>query len=325
MSEIRHTGRVGLFVIAGLVLIGALMLSFTRGTGLFKPTYELTMQTRSAGGLKVRSAVLMSGVQIGSVKSIDLDSKTRNVIIRLRILQSFPIHSNARFSIEQFGMLGDQFVTVDPGTVEAPALKDGDTVAGVEPFNLQEVARSASDLLKRFDQLSATIGGAIERVNAQVLDTNTLGSLARTIGKFERVSEQTLTVVETVGVVVTNNAPTLMQSLSNLFVFTERMQKLAGELDETVAANRNGLAASLKNVEDASGSLKKLAADAEAGHGVIGGLFRDEQMRNQLSQTVSNASILASNLARYGILYKPKLAKDLNTNAPIYTGKSAFK
>ncbi len=325
MSETRYAGRVGLFVIAGLVLVGALMLSFTRGTGLFKPTYELTMRTRNAGGLKARSAVLMSGVQIGSVKSIDLDPRTRNVVIRLKILRSFPIHGNARFSIEQFGMLGDQFVTVEPGTVEAPELKDGDTVPGVEPFNLQEVARSASDLLKRFDQLSATIGGAIERVNAQVLDTNTLASLSRTIGKFERVSEQTLAVVDTVGVVVTNNAPTLMQSLSNLFVFTERMQKLAGELDETVAANRNGLAASLRNVEDASGSLKKLTADAEAGHGVIGGLFRDEQMRNQLAQTVSNASILASNLARYGILYKPKLAKDLNTNAPIYTGKSAFK
>ncbi len=333
MNESRHAVKVGLFVIAGITLIALLMLNFSRGTGMFTPTYELTVRARNAGGLKPRSSVLMSGVQIGSVKSIDLDQNNRAVVIRLKIKKSFPIHHDAQFSIEQFGMLGDQFVTVDPGSPNAPMLKNGDEVPGVEPFNLQEVARNASDLMKRFDQLSATLGEALQRVNSQILDTNTLNNVSRAIGNFERVSDRTLAVVENVGIIVTNNAPTLMQSMSNLFVFTGKMQKLAGELDETVASNRNGLAVSLKNFEDASGTVKKLAADVDAGRGVVGGLLRDEQMRADLAQTVSNLSVAGSNFNRhgiwYGLFYKPKLpkegAKESGGTAPIYPGKSAFK
>ena len=35
MREKRYAGKVGLFVFAGIVLIGALMLNFSRGVGMF--------------------------------------------------------------------------------------------------------------------------------------------------------------------------------------------------------------------------------------------------------------------------------------------------
>src|SRR5689334_17831257 len=189
MSEKRFAGRVGLFVFIGIVLIGALMLNFSRGVGTFKSKYELAMRTRSVAGLKARSPVFLSGVQIGNVKSVDLDESTKSVIVRLRILKDHPIRKDARFVIEQIGVLGDQFVIIYPGSPEAPFLQDGDEVQGDEPFNLQEVARSTSDLLKRFDQLGATVQEAITRVNRQVLDAQTLSNLSSTIGNFERASD----------------------------------------------------------------------------------------------------------------------------------------
>lgn len=323
MSETRYAGKVGLFIVLGIIVVAALMLNFSRGVGLFKPKYDIKMRARTVAGLKPRAGVFLSGVQIGNVDTIELDPQNKGVIVHLKILKEFPLHTNATFFIEQIGVLGDQFVTIKPGTMETPLLKDGDEVAGSEPFNFQELARSTTDLLKRFDQLGSVVGDAIQRVNNQILDPHTLSNLSLTVENFRTVSDHTLTMVDGVGNIVTNNAPALAQSLSNLMAFTERMQKLAGQLDETVASNRAGLNLSLNNLQDASMSVKRIAADTEAGRGTIGGLLRDDHLRLQITEAVNNLTTLSSNLNRFGLLYKPKPPKD--KAPPVYTGKNPFK
>src|SRR4030095_7990020 len=178
---------------------------------------------------KERTPVLLSGVQIGNVKSVHLDRTNRGAIVYLTILKDFPVRSNARFVIEQQGVLGDQYVTIYPGPGNAPFLNDGDEVTADGPFNLQEVARSTTDLLKRFDQLGATVGEAIERVNKQILDPTTLSNLSGTIGNFRDVSDRTMGLVENVSVIVTNNGPAFTLALSNLHAFSRSLDKLAME------------------------------------------------------------------------------------------------
>ncbi len=322
MSESRFAGKVGLFVVVGIVLIGALMLNFSRGVGTFQSKYEIKMQMRTVAGLKTRSAVLLSGIQIGNVDSVELDEARKNVIVRLKILKRYRLRKDATFMIKQIGVLGDQFVTITPGTAEAPLLKDGDEVPGIEPFDLQEVASSANDLLKRFELLGGVVEEAVRRVNNQILDAQTLSNLSQSIANFRDVSGSAAQMMDNIDSLVTNNTPAITLSLSNLYSFTDRLRKIAVDLDETVATNRNGLNISMHNLEESTASLRKLTADAEAGHGIVGGLLRDEQMRLQVAQTLSNFTMLSSNLNRYGLLYKPKQPK--NTNSPAYSGKWPF-
>lgn len=319
MSEKRYAGKVGLFVAIGLTLIAVLMLNFSRGVGLFKPKYEIKMRMKTVAGLKTRSAVYLSGVQIGNVDSVQLDPANRNVVVTLKILKQYPLRRDARFQVDQIGVLGDQFVTISPGSSDAPLLNDGDEVPGQEPFNFQEVARSATDLLRRFDQLGAVVEEAVRRVNTQVLDTQTLSNLSATVGNFRHASDSASTVVDHLGVLLSNNSPAITLSLSNLYAFTDRLKKIATDLDQTVATNRNGLNASMQNLEESTASLRKLTARAESGEGIVGALLRDDQMRVHLGQTFSNLSVLSSNLNRYGLLYKPKQPK--NSAPPAYTGK----
>lgn len=323
MREKNYAVRVGFFVFVGIVLIAALMLNFSRGVGFFKPKYEIVLRTRSVAGLKTRAAVFLSGVQVGNVKSVELDPKSKGVTVRLTILEQFPLHKDSRFVIEQQGVLGDQFVNITPGSPESGLLKDGDEVAGDEPFNLLEVARSTTDLLKRFDQLGATVGETIARVNRQVLDPQTLSNLSRTIGNFERVSDHTLGVVDNVAGVVSNSGPALSLSLSNLLGFSRKLDELAMKVDETIVTNRLVLNESMKNLRDATASLKQMTANMESGKGLVGALLKDEQLHGHISLTLSNLTVVSSNLARFGILYKPKQPKE--TTPPIYPGKSPFK
>lgn len=323
MNEKKYAGWVGLFVVLGILLIAGLMLTFSRGVGFFKGKYEIVMRARSVAGLKPRSAVFLSGVQIGNVQSVELDQGTKSVLIRLQILQQYPLRKDARFVIEQIGVLGDQFVIIYPGTQEAPLLTNGEEVKGEEPFNLLEVARSTTDLLKRFDQLGASVGQAVDRVNKQVLDAQTLSNLSQTIANFERMSDRTLGLVDNASAIVTNNAPALALTFSNMVSFSRKLEKLAMNLDETINTNRAELNESMKNLRDATASMKQMTADIESGKGLVGGLLKDEQMRLSVSNTFGNLEVLSSNLSRFGLLYKPKERKSAVPSP--YSGKSGLK
>ncbi|MDQ6632138.1 MAG: outer membrane lipid asymmetry maintenance protein MlaD, partial [Verrucomicrobiota bacterium] len=71
MSEKRFEWKVGLFVFIGLVLVAALMLNFSKGLSLFKPTYQLQMKTSTVGGIKKDATVMMSGILVGKVIGAD--------------------------------------------------------------------------------------------------------------------------------------------------------------------------------------------------------------------------------------------------------------
>src|SRR5690242_2327958 len=115
MNKSRLEWKVGLFVFVGLVLLAVLMLKFSKGTTFLRgATYTILLRAANVGGLKVRSQVLMAGVQIGTVSDIRLAPSGTTVTISLRLFSQYAIHKDARFGIEQSGFLGDQYVAIIP-------------------------------------------------------------------------------------------------------------------------------------------------------------------------------------------------------------------
>ncbi len=115
---------VGLMVLMALLagLFMALRVSnFGKLAGLQDgDTYPITASFSDIGGLKPRSKVTMGGVVIGRVASIVLDRETFKAVVTLDIERSFtqiPVDSSA--SILTSGLLGDQYIGLDPGGEQA--------------------------------------------------------------------------------------------------------------------------------------------------------------------------------------------------------------
>ena len=51
MEQKRLETKVGLFVFVGLVLLAVLLIQFSKGTSLFRGTYELRLHASNVGGL----------------------------------------------------------------------------------------------------------------------------------------------------------------------------------------------------------------------------------------------------------------------------------
>jgi len=293
--------KVGLFVAIGLVLLAVLLVQFSKGTSLFRGTYSLRLHAVNVGGLKVKSGVLLSGVQVGTVNQIQLAPDGKSVTIMLKVYKDFPIYHDARFVIEQAGFLGDQFVSVIPTENLPPALTNNADVDCQEPFNLQEVARSAAGFIQRLDETAKKLDAAVTDLRAQVLNAQTLANFSASITNLRVFTEQAIGAVKGINGIVATNGSQVGLAVSNAVYFTTELNRLAGSAQDILATNGDNLTAATKNIEDLTITFKQLAADLQAGKGLAGTVLQNQQLATNVQTIAANLSITASNLNRVGL------------------------
>jgi phospholipid/cholesterol/gamma-HCH transport system substrate-binding protein len=308
----RLEWKVGLFVLISLVLLAVLLIQFSKGMTLFRPTYTILLRSANVSGLKPRSAVLMSGVQVGTVNSIRLDPEGRSVTIELRIYKQFQIFKDARFYIGQSGFLGDQFVAIQPTQNKGGLYTDGDLAHAQPPFDIQEVARSASELLQRIDETAARLNDAVVDVRRYLLNQETLTNLAIAAGNLREASDRAVVTVGDIHQLIQTNTLALSQTGTNLVHFSEQLSQFASGLNDVVSSNSPGVNDAVKNIESSTVVLKNILDDVHAGKGFAGDILKNRELAADMSQIASNLTITTSNLNRlglWGIMWKHKPPK----------------
>lgn len=301
MNQSRLQWKVGLFTLIGLVLLGGLLVEFSKGLTLFRSTYDILLKAESAGSLKLRAQVLMSGVQVGSVSDIQLAPSGKYVTVTLRIYSQYKIYKTAVFAIEQSGFLGDQYVAIIPTNNEGPIFTNGEPATAEAPFNMLELARSATGFVKRIDETAKRLNDTVGDVRKYLLNQETLTNLAVSASNLRLASERAVSMVNSIDELVTTNTPSLAGTGTNLANFSRGLIEFAGRLNNLLETNSPALSRTVQNVEDSSAMLKSAMKDVEAGKGLAGGLLKNQKVVDNLEQISYNLSITTSNLNRLGL------------------------
>ena len=322
MSQSRLEWKVGLFILTSLILMSAVVVKFSKGSAWFAASYDIMMRTKNVGGLVEGASVLMAGVRVGHVAGIDLNPGGSNVTVRLRIRKQYQIHRDADFSIKQAGFLGDRFVSVVPTENAADLLRDHGEVECEEPFDLQEMARSAAGLLQRVDDTAKKLNDAVKRIDRTLFAENTLSNLTASFSNLRRMSERALATLDGIDQFVLTNSHPLSASVSNLVAFSEQLSQTAKEIRQTVSTNRAEVGSIIKNIVSASGEADKLVTGLQAGQGLAGHFLKDEKLEEEFGAAISNLSLLSSNLSRFGLFWKPKVKNTSPTPASPPLGRN---
>ncbi|MHC1770004.1 MAG: MlaD family protein [Verrucomicrobiia bacterium] len=325
MNSSRLEWKVGLFVLISLGLAAALIMKFSKSTSIFVKTYEVRMTTSNVGGITPGATVLMAGVPVGRVESINLDESGTLVTMHVQVESRFRIHQDARFTIEQAGFLGDQYIAVTPTENEAPILQPKDTVHVEEPFNLQEVARSAAGLLRRVDHTAAQLNEAVARIDRTLLSEETLTNMAVAVANFRLASGRVLNTLQGVDNLVQTNSSPFMTAVSNLVSFSDQLDQLTEELQLTIATNRSEITTAIQNVQKGTDHFSKLMEDLQAGKGLAGSVLKDDTMREQFASIINNLNVVSSNLSEHGLLWRPKARRVQPPDTSIYPGKMPMR
>ncbi|MBW1775733.1 MAG: MCE family protein [Deltaproteobacteria bacterium] len=81
----------------------------------------------SVAGLKVGNSVEMLGMEIGRVAEFKMDQENQVAIVELRVKEGIKIYDDAIASIKTAGLIGEKYVSIDPGGADE-LLKPGATI-----------------------------------------------------------------------------------------------------------------------------------------------------------------------------------------------------
>jgi len=119
----------GLFIALGFAALGYLATQTTSLANYRQgASYDVKARFTNIGQLKLRAPVKVAGVRIGSVSDIKLEPDKLDALVTLSIDQHYDkIPDDSAASVFTSGLLGDQYVALNPGG-SPDALKNGDEV-----------------------------------------------------------------------------------------------------------------------------------------------------------------------------------------------------
>jgi ABC-type transporter Mla subunit MlaD len=301
MEKSHLETKVGLFVFIGLALLALLMIQFSKGTSIFRGTYELRLHAVDVGGLKNRAGVLLAGVEVGSVSHITVADDGKSATILLKIYKDYKIYGDAKFEIEQSSLLGDQYVAVLPMQNQAPLLTNGADVNCEAPFSLLEMSRTTSGFMHNLADIATNLDASITDLRRVVLNPETFSNFTASVDNLRVFSSEARGAVGNINGLLTTNSAEFSLAVSNVVFFSQEMIRLAYNAQDVVTTNGPEITAAIKNIESASEALKTLADNLQSGKGLAGTVLVNEPLATNVQVIADNLAVASSNLNRFGL------------------------
>jgi len=103
---------------AAVIAVAALFLSYAyTSTGVGSVSgYEVMAKFNRADGVNVGSDVRLSGIKVGTVSKLALDSMTYNAVVTIALENSVQLPDDSSVRITSEGLLGNQYLSIEPGS-----------------------------------------------------------------------------------------------------------------------------------------------------------------------------------------------------------------
>jgi phospholipid/cholesterol/gamma-HCH transport system substrate-binding protein len=246
--------KVGVFVFAGLAMLGALVVQFGRLGEGFKTYYPLTIRFNDASGLLKGSDVLLGGARIGKVAGGPrLVGEGNGVLVPLKIYDYIKIPDTSKFTVGSSGLLGDRFVNVTmPTGKPTKFLPANSTINGARETGIEDLTREGGALVSDLRGVVQKIDTTVSRLNEEVLSKETTENLKSSVAHL-------------------NDATS---------AFAESAKKLGPVVDKADSA--------MDSTKKAADDLQKVFTSATQGKGLLAALLTNQELANDLRALVSN-------------------------------------
>lgn len=324
MSERSIEVKVGVLILISMGLLAALVLVMSGIS--FERAYSVLVDFDNPGGIQSGAPVRMAGVRIGSVKEIrfmggvvDPQTKRRTVVrVELSLYRKVKssIHDDAVFYVTTQGVLGEQFLAIDPGSPDHPMLPEGIPVKGVDPpridlflakaYELLDTAvngiRNNRELISDIAQSSATLLHGLatvvtehkERIDHIVINLEQLSSEANGLAHDARARvndprlTRTLENVDRIAADVQRESGPLLKDARESMANLNRASALVGDPKEQERYRKalHELTELLGRANAAAADAQVMVAKMKKGEGTIGALVMDEELYDDLQEMV---------------------------------------
>ncbi len=229
--------KVGLFVIVALTIFVVAFLSVAniQLTGEKAPfkTYFAYIGGLDEGGL-VRYGGRKAGI-IRSVRPWADDPTKTEVIFDLRT--DVPINRDSRATIASLNALGQNYLEITPGSIDAPRVEPGGTIASIEALTFTDLINKVARVTDKAVELMGDVQGKLDLVVADADEL--LNNLNALTGEENQENIRKLLangnkLIEDQSPKIDRITTRIDSMLANVEALTDDLRKVAEDADKTV-------------------------------------------------------------------------------------------
>ena len=293
--------KVGAVTLIGIGLLAG-VITFFGAFSFSDDGYKLEIAYPQVGGLMTGNVVRYAGVQVGTVKEIEVNAGNVDVIADIK--RDIKIPQGAVFSLGTDGILGEKFVNIiPPEQLTGQYIQPGSKIVGNSGAGLDEFMDSSSRVLAKVEAIAEALDNVFGDPEVQKSMRDgfiNARDISNNINLFSNVMAN----------VASDNKDNLSLMITQLSQMAERMNATSLQIEQMITETNKGGAGTnfariIENMANASGNVEKATQ-------LLKNVATDPKTEKDLKMTISNVREASERANRMlGILNTAEVRADV--------------
>jgi phospholipid/cholesterol/gamma-HCH transport system substrate-binding protein len=289
-----NTIKLGAFVTAGLLFLILLLYMIGKNRNLFGPSFILKAQFENVQGLVPGNNVRYSGIEVGTVKRINiLNDTVMEVVLVVNDKMKKIIRNNAIVSIGSDGLMGNKVINISPAQIvsgkSAPLVTEGNTLFSRKPVSTDDMLQTLSKTNQDVAVIAVQLKLTVQRINNSTALWKILND--ETLPQNLRMSAVNVQLATARAAAMANDLQLLVSNIKN-----GKGSVGAVLTDTSFAKNLNDAIVKIKGVGDRAdelaNALNAVVADVQQdvhnGKGTVNALLKDSLIVTKINGSLDN-------------------------------------
>ncbi|MBI3582579.1 MAG: MCE family protein [Nitrospinae bacterium] len=264
LSASQKEKVVGLFIIIPIIILLIVFIFIGRTKHFFEEKYKIKAVFKEGEGLKAGIPIILSGIDIGAIKSVQLNEQNQvEAILEIRKVYQNKIRNDSKATVAKAGFIGEQRIKIYPGSVSLPIIPNGGSITVEEGMAMEDMVNRVKPVLenveKTLNKIAEITGNIPSTATSDILGN--IKSITEDIKKGKGTAGAILTERELYNNIneTVKKADTAMQKINDILVKVDNTSSHLPEITQTVRKELppilEDIKVTLKSIKEALGSL----------------------------------------------------------------------
>lgn len=292
-EETKRNIRLGVFVIAGMAFLIVTLYFVGNRQNLFGSTFTIGARFYSVNGLMQGNSVRFAGIDVGTVKSLEIENDSTVYVIMVLDKKVHPfIRQNAVASVGTDGLMGNKLININSAGTGAPLVKEGQELKTRRPLAIDEMGRTLGVTNTNMAQITQNLTDITGRFSNQntfwkvMMDTLVADHIRQAVDNLKDMTVSGKTTLSNL-----NNLSYNLASPKNSVGRIARDTLFYPSFIHTIQQ----LSKTGDSIRQISSDLSVVARNLKQGKGSVGKLLNDTAIAISLNRSINHIDTAAVN------------------------------
>jgi len=288
---ISNESKVGILAAIGIAML-FIGFNYLKGVNVFSKGTDYHVAYNNSGGLLVGDPVIVDGLSVGRVKSIELQDDQTGVDVILNFQETLRIPDDS-YALIRGNLMGEKYVQMIFGT-SANLIPGGGLLRGeIETDLANTISQEFKPITDKVKTMLSSMDTAINVLRG-IFTEEVQSDFAKSMANIKTTLESFNLSAERVNAFIVKEEGDIESIITDVSSFTQTVSESEDEV-KSIVENLKVISDSLKTVEwqalavefeRAADNINTISSKISNGEGTMGKLVNDEALYLELTQTL---------------------------------------